>query len=198
MPNKKQSKYYSEEKDFEKRKIEIINPIIQEIENKKQDLQNNKLFISIDKEKLLEAISNMSIISNELGGKIKFIENYDKQTEEISISDDFRFEKKFILDNKEVNEMIEITENCNLILLTPTFKEDCKWEFEDGGDKITCDMLDLEFFSEVIARKKIIKANDVYVVKKQTIKRFDNGKWKKQYSILKVGKIIESTDLFNQ
>ncbi len=63
----------------EERKIKIINPIIEEIEKRKSDLQINELSppIKFNEDKMFSSLSRMSIISNSLDGKVSFIEKFE-------------------------------------------------------------------------------------------------------------------------
>ena len=60
---------------FEERKMKIVNPIIQEIEAKQEELNRNVLSpkISIDEDRLLKSLSKMSEISRELEESVSFI-----------------------------------------------------------------------------------------------------------------------------
>jgi predicted metalloprotease len=86
-----------------------------------------------------------------------------------------------------------------LILLTPTSKDDCMWEFEEGGSKKKYNMLDKEFFAKYKA-KEIKLAGREKMRLKIRIDNYNKGKgsMRKEYSILKVEEIIEEKDLFNQ
>ena len=86
-----------------------------------------------------------------------------------------------------------------LILLTPTSKDDCMWEFEEGESKKKYNMLDKEFFAKYKA-KEIKLAGREKMRLKIRIDNYNKGKgsMRKEYSILKVEEIIEEKDLFNQ
>ncbi len=116
---------------FAEGKMRIINPIVQEIESKKDELNRNVLSpkISIDQDRLLKSLSNMSEISKELEENISFIDDYERQEQQIAISKDFNYNdaiKEQIIEEEEkdlqnTNEITDI-----YTLLTPTAKEDCK------------------------------------------------------------------------
>ncbi len=86
-----------------------------------------------------------------------------------------------------------------LILLTPTSKNDCMWEFEEGENKKKYNMLDKEFFAKYKAKEIKLGGREKMHLKIR-IDNYNKGKgsMRKEYSILKVIEIIEEKDLFNQ
>jgi hypothetical protein len=190
---------------FEERKMKIINPIIQEIESKQEELNRNVLSpkISIDETRLLKSLSNMSKISRELEENVSFINDYNNQDKQTIISKDFNYSDVIDVDNiEEVVEEEKILQSTNIIediytLLTPTSKEDCKWEFDDSGSKIKCAMEDKEFFNKYLNKQEKLGGNENLKIKMKVETFLQGNKVKKEYTILKVVEKIPDKNLFN-
>jgi hypothetical protein len=135
----------------------------------------------------------MSEIAKELDKNITFIDDYNNQKVEIVIPDDFHhIETTANTDKVLCNE--NIIEDI-YILLTPTSKEDCKWELDDNGSKIKCVMQDKDFFHRYCNNEEKLGGNEQLKIKMQ-IKTFSiDGKIKKEHTILKIIEKIPMQDL---
>lgn len=185
------------------RKMKIINPIIEKINSKQEELNRNVLSpkISINENRLLKSLSNMSKISEELEEKISFIDDYNNQKNQIIISKNFGNLYDCIdSDNKTQEEKLLQSENeitDFYTLLTPTSKEDCKWEFDDGGNKIKCKMEDVEFFNKYCKNEEKLGGKEKLKIKMKIQTFLEGNKIKKEYTILKVIEKLQDRDLFN-
>ena len=196
---------------IEEKKMKIITPIIEEIESKQKDLGNNILLpqININEEKLLKSLSNMSEISKELEENISFIDDYNFQDKQITIPKDFAYDDVATNVETEQENIVEeeakdnrLLQNINEIqdiytLLTPTSKEDCKWELEDNGSKIKCTMEDAEFFNKYCSNQEKLGGNEKLKIKMRIETFLEADKIKKEYSILKIIEKIPDKNLFN-
>lgn len=187
------------DEDFEERKMRIINPIIKEIEdhNKKfQDGQMELETVKLNQDKLLLSVSNMSDASKALDGAISFSEDGDMK-EQLPVAQDFHFSPRAKQELWHEDTILSENESEDfLILLTPNYKEDCKWVFEDGEEQIHCDIKDPKFWDEILTRTRSTKARDVYKVRRKVIKSLVNGRQKKQHEILEVLEVTEEGKLF--
>jgi hypothetical protein len=207
--SKKKAIQYLGSDDFkqiplEERKMKIINPIVEEIESKKDDLNRNVLSpqINIDEERLLKSLSNMSEISKELEENISFIDDYSNQDEQITISKDFSYDDIASNPNIEEKEEEKLLQSTNEIediytLLTPTSKEDCKWELDDNGSKIKCVIEDTDFFNKYRSNQEKLGGNEKLKIKMKIETFLEGDKIKKEYTILKVLEKIPDRNLFN-
>jgi hypothetical protein len=172
----------------QERELKIIEPIIEEVESKKQELSRNELSqeIKIDKRRLMKSLSVMSQISKELDENVFFIDDYDNQDKEIKVSKEFEYNES-TQDNAE--EIIKQNENTIIdtyTLLTPTSKEDCLWELHDGSGKIKAKMEDKRFFNDYI-NNSIKLGGDEKLQVKMKIETYTEGKKiKKEYTMLEV------------
>jgi len=182
---------------FEERKMKIINPIIQEIESKKEELNRNALSpeIKVDEVRLLQSLSNMSRISKDLEEQVSFIDNYDNQEEQIIIPNDFDYERES--HNIEVEQLEEekVLQGVNeiediYILLSPTSKKDCMWELEDNGSKIKCQIEDKEFFNKYSSNQVKLGGNEKLKIKMKIETFLEGDKVKKEYTIIKIIEIM--------
>jgi hypothetical protein len=208
---KKKSIEYLSSSDFkqnspEERRMKIINPIIQEIGSKQEELNRNILSpkISIDENRLLKSLSNMSKISKELEENVSFIDSYELQEKQVRIFKDFNYNEatKEQLSEEETeekdwqttNEIIDI-----YTLLTPTSKEDCKWELEENDSKIKCKIEDLAFFNQYKLNQVKLGGNEKLKVKMkiETFLEKRSNEIKKEYTILEVIEVFEEKNLFN-
>lgn len=187
------------DEDFEERKMRIINPIIKEIEehNKKfQDGQMELGTVKLNQDKLLLSISHISDASRSLDGAISFAEDGEMK-EQLPVAQDFHFSPRAKQEIKHEDKILSENESEDyLILLTPNYKEDCKWVFEDGEEQIHCDIKDQKFWAEILSRTRSTKARDVYKVRRKVTKSLVNGKQKKQHEILEVLEVTEEGKLF--
>lgn len=189
---------------FEERKLKIINPINEEIESKQEELNRNVLSpkIRIDETRLLKSLSNMSEISRELEGNVSFINDYNNQEKQITIAKDFNYSDVVNMGNIEEAEEEKLLQSTNTIediytLLTPTSKEDYKWEFDDSGSKIKCTMEDKEFFNKYLNKQEKLGGNENLKIKMKVETFLQGNKVKKEYTVLKVIEKIPDRNLFN-
>jgi hypothetical protein len=189
---------------FEERKIKIVNPIIQEIEVKQEELNRNALSprIGIDETRLLKSLSKMSEISRELEENISFIDDYNNQNKQVTISKDFNYSDVVNIDNAESLEEKKVSQNTNIIediytLLTPTSKKDFEWEFDDNGSKIKCKIADIEFFNKYLNKQEKLGGNENLRIKMKIETFLQGNKIKKEYTVLRVIDKIPDINLFN-
>lgn len=189
---------------LDERKMKIINPIIEEIELKKEELDRNILSpsIIIDQNRLLKSLSKMSEISRELDENVSFIDDYDNQDEQIAISKDFNYDDFVNAPNTERTEEEKILQSTNIIediytLLTPTSKEECKWELDDNGSKIKCIMQDVDFFNKYRSNQEKLGGNERLKIQMKIETFLEGDKIKKEYTILKIIEKIPDRNLFN-
>jgi hypothetical protein len=192
----------------EKRNEKIVNSIIQEIECKQDELNRNVLSpkITIDENRLLKSLSNMSEISKELKENISFIDDYNNQDKQTTISKDYSYidlnslnNSQSIEEEKDLQNTSEITDIYQL--LTPTSKKDCLWEFEENDGRIKCKMEDKEFFNKYTLNQIKLGGNEKIKVRMK-IDTFLEKKSKKiiikkEYTILEVIEVFEEKNLFN-
>jgi len=177
------------------REMKIINPIIKEIESKESQLGRNVLSprINIDKNRLLKSLSTMARISKELDENVFFIDDYNNQAKQIAISKNFEYSENLAAKSLEEEEGKVVAENIVdkiLILLTPTAKENCMWEFEDES-KIKCAIEDEQFFNDYKDGKIALHGREIMKVKLKTVQKLLEGnKIKNEYFALK----LEITD----
>jgi hypothetical protein len=188
----------------EERKIKIINPIVEEIERKRLELERHGLSspIKLNEDKMFSSLSNMSNISKSLDGKVSFIEKFEENKENekvIAIPQNFEYKAENNTDNnKETIDYPAIIVNEPFICLTPTSKENCLWEFEDGDNKIQCKMDDAQFFKEYVSGLKKLGGREKMQLQMK-IEKFElNRKIKKRYTIIKVEKLLGCEDLFSE
>jgi hypothetical protein len=189
----------------EERKIKIINPIIEEIESKKEAFDENFLIpkdIRIDEDRLLKSLAKMSEISRELEENVSFINDYDNQDEQIIISKDLNYNDFINTSNIAELEEQRILQSTNIIedvyiLLTPTSKDDCKWEFDDNGSKIKCTMKDIDFFNKYCSNQEKLGGNEKLKIRMKIETFLENNKIKKEYTILEIIEKIPDRTLFN-
>jgi hypothetical protein len=189
---------------FEERKMKIINPINEEIESKQEELNRNVLSpkIRIDETRLLKSLSHMSEISRELEGNVSFIDDYNNQEKQTIIAKDFNYSDVVNVGNIEEAEEEKLLQSTNTIediytLLTPTSKEDYKWEFDDNGSKIKCTMEDKEFFNKYLNKQEKLGGNENLKIKMKVETFLQGNKVKKEYTVLKVIEKIPDRNLFN-
>ena len=187
------------DEDFEERKMRIINPIVKEIEDHNKKFQDGQMelgTIKLNQDKLLLSVSHMSDASKALDGAISFSEDADMK-EQLPVAQDFHFSPRAKEEIKYEDKILSENESEDyLVLLTPNYKENCKWVFEYGEEQIHCDIKDQKFWTEILTRTRSTKARDVYKVKRKVIKLLVNGKQKKQHEILEVLGIEDETKLF--
>ena len=189
----------------DERKMKIINPIIEEIESKKDALNKNVLIprdVRIDEDRLLKSLAKMSKISRELEENVSFINDYDNQDEQIIISKDLNYDDFITTSNVRSIEEEKILQNTNIIedvyiLLTPTSKEDCKWEFDDNGSKIKCIMKDIDFFNKYCDNQEKLGGNEKLKLRMKIETFLENNTIKKEYKILKIVEKIPDNSLFD-
>ena len=115
---------------------------------------------------------------------------------------DFNYSDVVNVSNIEEVEEEKLLQSTNTIediytLLTPTSKEDCKWEFDDSGSKIKCTMEDKEFFNKYLNKQEKLGGNENLKIKMKVETFLQGNKVKKEYTILKVIDKIPDRNLFN-
>lgn len=133
---------------------------------------------------MLASLSKMSQISKELNGGVSM---GGEKEEELKIPSNFEYSYQEKNETLKENEIIDIYE-----LLTPSSREDLKWELKDGENKIKCILEDKVFFQKY--KKNTIKlgGNEKLKIKMKILtQKTSNNKIKKEYFILKIVEIID-------
>ena len=165
-----------------------ITQNVKNIIKNSKELENNKekllLEDKLNQDKMLTSLSKMSKISKELNGGV-FIGG--ESEDYLQIKENFTY-----IENNNNEEILEENTIIDIYdLLTPTNKENCKWELGDGENKIKCHMNDISFFENY--KKNTIRLGGheklKLRIKKVTIKK--NCNFKKEYFIEEVIEIIK-------
>ena len=98
---------------------------------------------------------------------------------------------KFNLNTKVANIIEDV-----YTLLTPTSKEDCKWEFDDNGSKIKCTIKDVDFFNKYCDNQEKLGGNEKLKIRMKIDTFLEKNKIKKEYTILEIIEKIPDNNLF--
>lgn len=146
---------------------------------------------------------NKNITALEFSQKMNsFLEQVNEFNQSIVDGIDDTYAVASYVEDFEPVEEEKILQSTNTIediytLLTPTSKEDCKWEFDDNGSKIKCTMEDKEFFNKYLNKQEKLGGNENLKIKMKVETFLQGNKVKKEYTILKVIEKIPDRNLFN-
>ena len=103
----------------------------------------------------------------------------------------------------EENKLSPELQNENIVidtymLLTPTSKENCLWEFNDEDKKIKCKMTDIAFFEDYKSNRIKLGGNEKMKIQMKVQTFLDDDKLTKEYQILKVLEVIKEKGLFDK
>lgn len=181
---------------------EIKNEITTILKN--SNLNNDLKSYYLDEKRLDKAISHFANGVKKTGDNV-FYKGTGEEKRHInsSLADlaDSKSENSALLElepeEKELqntNEIIDI-----YTLLTPTSKDDCKWELGEDDYKIKCKMDDKKFFSKYTLNQIKLGGNEKLKIrmKIESFLEKRSGKIKKEYTILEVMEIFEQKNLFN-
>ena len=134
------------------RKQHIIEPILKEIESKKEELNKDVLVprvIDIDETRLLKSLSKMSEISKDLQENISFISDYEG-SEQFVISPNIQYDDFVDYLHNEGEDVVSVSEHEQLFsIVSVVFKQGNKWRLFDGNKEINASIKDSHFLDDV-------------------------------------------------
>jgi len=164
------------------------------------NLNNDLKGYYLDDKRLNKAISHFAKGVKKTGDNVFYKSTNESEKLRInsSLADSIEGQDK----KDEEAEEEKILQRTNTIediytLLTPTSKEDCKWEFDDNGSKMKCAMEDTEFFNKYLNKQETLGGNENLKIKMKVETFLQGNKVKKEYTILKVIERIPDRNLFN-
>jgi hypothetical protein len=180
---------------------ELITDLNEEIENftKNNNFPNEKYLLfknfKLIKNNIIKSCELIASGSYKLENKIFYNDTSDdikneKQVKGMKIYDNTSI---IIIDDECDDFLKSININtCIYKLISPIFKEDCKWKFSDGDNKdFYCSVSDGEFLNKVKNREISIKDGDMYRVQVEIKTFVKKNKIENERNILKVMEIIE-------
>ena len=159
---------------------------------KSSNLNNDLKGYYLDEKRLNSAIGHFAKGVKKTGDNVFYKGNPEAEKQRVNSSlAEFSREEVEISKPEEEGKIIgENTTDKILILLTPTSKEGCMWEFEDES-KIKCAIEDEQFFNDYTAGKIALHGREIMKVKLKTVQKLLEGKKiKNEYFALK----LEITD----
>ena len=187
----------------EERKMKIINPIIEEIELKQEELNKNILIpkaIKIDENRLLNSLCKMSKISRELEENISFISDYDNQSEQIIISKNLN--NDYFINTQSVNETkseeLSSKEYEHIFsIVSCVFKKRNKWRLFDGNNEINAFISDNSFLNDIENGDISFSQGDRLFCRVKTTQFETVNGLKTEYEILEIKKHIKRPEQLN-
>jgi len=180
----KKSKNIAIEKLGNESNNDIVNAINDNI--KDSNVENPLTGISLDKEKLLIALSNISKGSKRLKGRVAIIFDYNNQEESMkNIPTNFEYtQENELLNEATQTDDIQKPFECKLRIKKPDLDGKSKWECY-WNKKISVTIKDEEFINKVksglpVSSKTVLKVN------LEIINKIDNN-----------GDIIENAEIYN-
>jgi hypothetical protein len=171
---------------------------------KESNINNELKGYYLDEDRLNKAIKHFAKGVKKTGDNVFYQPNKDiaKQKIDSSLAEEEYLNNENIQQENEIEEekilSESISENDPLILLTLTYKKNCKWKFEDAGEEIFCDIEDDEFINKVNNREIATRSRDVFKVNRKITKILNKkGEIKPKHTILKVLDITEEKNLLN-
>ena len=184
-------------------KEEISKELFSTLEKEKNSfIEENKnlkdgLFVyKLDEQKLKTSISLIGVGAYKLNDNIYYNDISDKKEDEKQVKGMKLYEHNgmFIADDEKTDDTlktINVSEDIYKII-TPNFKEGCKWRFNNGDEKdFFCNINDDVFMEKIKNREISIKDGDMYKVKVETKTFIKNNKIEKERTILEILEIIE-------
>lgn len=174
----------------DERQIKIINPIIEEIEKNKSDLQRHELSapIKLNEDKMFASLSNMSNIAKSLDGKVSFIEKFeDNKENEKAIAIPQNFE--YVVENNNIStvETEEVfpsqTINAHIKVYKACFEKTDKWQFTLNGKTETIDISESDIVSYM--KNKFING-DTFYVKLEFVERKTKTGYTNDYKVIEI------------
>ena len=168
------------------------NILIEENKNLKDGLFVYKL----DEQKLKTSIYLIGVGAYKLNNNIYYndISNKKKDEKQVKGMKLYEHNGMFIADDEKTDDTlktINVSEDIYKVI-TPNFKEGCKWRFNNGDEKdFFCNINDDVFMEKIKNREISIKDGDMYRVKVETKTFIKNNKIEKERTILEFLEIIE-------
>ena len=166
---------------------------------KNSNLNNDLKGYYLDEKRLNSAIGHFAKGVKKTGDNVFYKSTTESEKFHINSSLADTMEDQDKNDQEEEEKILQSTNAIEDIytLLTPTSKEDCKWEFDDNGSKIKCTMDDKEFFNKYLSKTEKLGGNENLKLKMKVETFLQGNKVKKEYTILKVIGTIPDRNLFN-
>ena len=166
---------------------EIKNDITTILKN--SNLNNDLVGYYLDEKRLNNAISHFAKGVKKTGDNVFYKESSEAEKSHVSssLADFSEIGTDLIQEEEEEGEAIaENTTDKILILLTPTAKENCMWEFEDES-KIKCTIEDQQFFNDYKNGKIVLHGREIMKVKLRTVQKLlKSKKIKNEYFALEL------------
>lgn len=166
---------------------------------KSSNLNNDLKGYYLDEKRLNSAIGHFAKGVKKTGDNVFYKGSIEVEKQRINSSlADYSEDQKEIAEQEEEGKIIgENTADKILILLTPTSKEGCMWEFEDEN-KIKCTIEDEQFFKDYVAGKIALHGREIMKVKLKTVQKLLEGKKiKNEYFALELEKTDDPAPQFN-
>ena len=166
---------------------------------KSSNLNNDLKGYYLDEKRLNSAIGHFAKGIQKTGNNVFYKGSIDAEKQRINSSlADYSEDEKEISDQEEEGKIIGgNTADKIMILLTPTSKEGCMWEFEDEN-KIKCTIEDDQFFNDYVAGKIALHGREIMKVKLKTVQKLLEGKKiKNEYFALELEKTDDPAPQFN-
>lgn len=168
------------------------------MELSKSNLNNELKGYFLDKKRLLNAVKHFAKGVKKTGNNVCWQKSQNDK--KIQLDSTFVNEENEDLQSMNIEEMVKQNENIVTdiyILLTPTAKDDCIWEFDDCGNNKYYAMKDMNFFMKYKTNQIKLGGNEKMKLKIRTENLYVNGVMKKEYTILEMIEILPERDLFS-
>ncbi len=185
--------------DNKKKKEEIKTEIEKQLQD--SNINNELKGYYLDEKRLDKAISHFAKGVKKTGDNVFYKANVQEEKIRInsSLAEDEVINNNDKIEIEEDQILSESTSNNDpLILLTPTYKKNCKWKFEDAGEEIFCDIEDQGFIDKVNNREIATRSRDVFKVNRKITKFLNKkGEIRSRHTITEVLDITEEKNLLN-
>ena len=177
------------------RKITVEDCILDNGENgyliTTEDLEKKKitkfeldLFRSIKIRKSLETIITKRLQTSAQKVEFSYMNNSKKISKIIDTSHAEYFKA---LDKNNEDKVIESEEKMEVTIISPVFKKDNKWRFDDGINEFHAMMMDENFLNKVKNKDSVFADGDIFIIKrKKTQTLTSSGVLKTKYEIIEV------------